>query len=469
MSHFKQTPRSRSHVYLPQHTTIDSMGPVRSTGRLRTTSAMNLPGLTERSFQAKRIPPKSTSFQISRDGPSTPLLPKYSEVSQQRHGATQIKFKAAERGRGDLLPRCAPSPQQGYSSDGMWSKLDSIKNIGQRLRSRRRTSSTESSRLDGSSHQWDPSRFERSGSFDQYLPDARKAKLHFNRIYPSKKREWLQLLIVSVVILLVTDSYRKAVQTTERLEHFQAEESMMMLHLQRIEQQWINLHERMSRFTSSNEEETGLQPVEIRAPEVVDSELIRVQTQQLYQMEEELDMELKSLQTKLQNVARASIVRTFGEGPVQVVLDLDFPEGVPAGHTSSISILLWYDTPHAAWTWLQQIQRGEWNGAMFEIGQSATIDAAPLLKNSGTIDFVEKSQKHHEAWTVGLTDNGGGLGMFINLQDNTEAKYHDVCVGKVIDGFDALQRLVDTTRHGQQNSVVIRQATSTHLTRQRPA
>jgi hypothetical protein len=57
--------------------------------------------------------------------------------------------------------------------------------------------------------------------------------------------------------------------------------------------------------------------------------------------------------------------------------------------------------------------------------------------------------------------------MFINLKDNTDYHTNDVCIGKVIDGFDALQRLVDVSRNQVDNGlpVSIKGATATHLTR----
>ena len=266
----------------------------------------------------------------------------------------------------------------------------------------------------------------------------------------------------------------KALSTTERLDQFREDESMLMLHLQRIERQSIHLHENLSRLgdmsgriaASDTTNHAGDIPTK---NDGVDSNLIRVQTQQLYQMEEELDHELRALQAKLQHVARSSIINTYGDGPVKVVLDLDFPEGTPDAGNNAISILLWYDTPHAAWTWLEQIRKGEWNGSSFKIGKSASIDASPVISNAGTLDFVEKSQKSHDAWTVGLTDIEGSLAMFINLQDNADVRKHEVCVGKVIDGFDALQRLIDVARSDTNRPVAIHRASATRLSRnQRP-
>jgi hypothetical protein len=438
-----------------------------------------------------KMPLKTMSFQVSRGGhteiASRSLLPDYSDKASDLQSPSLNKyqkttaFRASEKGNGGILP--LSSPMGGYATDSVWNgnrrrnvPLDNIKAMTQRLRSRRRTSSTGelTNQLDSSTHLSDHSgHVQHRWSASEYPTSSKHRKrpsvFMLSQLKHVRKREWFQILVVGIVSFLVFDSYIKAVSTTQRLDQLKEDESMMMLHLQRIEQQSIHLHENLSRISemregivASDTQQTGASPLKAEA---VDSNLIRVQTQQLYQMEEELDHELRALQSKLQHVARSSIIRTYGEGPVKVVLELDFPDGTSEAGNNMISILLWYDTPHAAWTWLQQILKGEWNGSSFMIGNAFSVDASPVVANAGTLNFVEKSQKSHDAWTVGLTDNEGNLGMFINLQDNSDSRKRDVCVGKVIDGFDALQRLVDVSRRDTRQPVTIQRATATHLTR----
>lgn len=57
--------------------------------------------------------------------------------------------------------------------------------------------------------------------------------------------------------------------------------------------------------------------------------------------------------------------------------------------------------------------------------------------------------------------------MFINLADNYEEHKHETCVGKIIDGFDTLQRLLETaTLTGTGNVVFtnlsVKTVTATH-------
>lgn len=472
-----------SQTFLPLH-----VGDAISGGRLRTASAMNLSIAQERPSQARKLPLKSMSYVVSQRGPtensSRSVLPDYNNNKADlqsfplHNRLKKSMFKASDKGSGNILPLA--SPMGGYATDftsngsrRRSAPIDSIKDMTQRLRSRRRTGSTDEcmGQLDSSTHMADHNGQHRSRwlATDHSKNRKQTSVFRFSELKHVKKIEWFQILVICTVSFLVYDSYTKALSTTERLERFQNDESMLMLHLRRLEQQSINLHENLSRLGEMSERTAALENQHGGAfplkTEAVDSNLIRVQTQQLYQMEEELDQELRTLQVKLQHVARSAIIRTYGEGPVKVILDLDFPEGTVDAGNNAISILLWYDTPHAAWTWLQQIRKGEWNGSSFRVGKTFSVDASPAIDNAGTLDFVEKSQKSHDAWTVGLTDNEGNLGMFINLQDNSASRKHDACVGKVIDGFDTLQRLVDVTRRDTRRSVTIQRVTATHLAR----
>lgn len=276
----------------------------------------------------------------------------------------------------------------------------------------------------------------------------------------------LQVVIVLAVTALVWESHHKALFAAEQLSQFKEEESLLLLHLQRIEQQSIQLHENLSRLAQS-----GVQQPDNQPKKDVDYDLIHKQTQQLYQMEEELNNEVHALQTRIQHSARNHIIAEFGEGPVQVILELDFGDGSQTPHT--IHILLWHDTPHASWTWLEQIGRNVWDGSRFDWQQGHILDAFPSQADpgGGKLEFVETSQHGHEAWTVGLRESpeNGQLTMYVNLQDNSEVHKHETCVGKVIDGFDTLQKVLEAARsqqEGDAKSVIsVKKATATHVTK----
>jgi cyclophilin family peptidyl-prolyl cis-trans isomerase len=308
----------------------------------------------------------------------------------------------------------------------------------------------------------------------------------------------LQTAVFLLVSFLIYDSHHKANLIATRLKDFKSEEAMLFLHLHRIEQQSIQLHEAMQRLDTSHEEEDGSdnKKGEINGANVnegeylndsrharhnhlgtpnIDSALIQKQTQQLMQMEEELSHEVRTLQTRIQHSAVRSIVHEYGEGPVQVIWEV-----VVDGVTSKISILLWHDTPHAAWTWLEQISRKLWDGAEIHLENNRIMNVGSVHKeviDESRLDFIERSQQRHEAWTVGLAEpalgsGAGGLQVFINLQDNSDFSKHNVCVGKVFDGFDVLHKLVEQSRQIQEaangvqvpSPITIRTARASHLT-----
>lgn len=310
-----------------------------------------------------------------------------------------------------------------------------------------------------------------------------------NMLSRMKLGHLLQVAIVFAVVVLVYESHLKALGALEQLKQFKSEESMLLLHLRKIEQQSIQLHENFSRLAQADRAAVNSggsnnikENVEGEDGATIDFYLIRQQIKQLKQMEDELGHEVKTLQTRIQLSARNHIIQEFGEGPVQVILELDFggEDSAKVKNTEStnkISILLWHDTPHAAWTWLEQIGNNVWDGAAFNWHQGNIVDAVPSKKRidperEGTIQFVEQSQHSHQAWTVGVREHpndkgsvgGSSLGMYINLQDNSKLHRHETCVGKIIDGFDVLQKLLEAARNNHENSssVVIRKATAMH-------
>ena len=299
---------------------------------------------------------------------------------------------------------------------------------------------------------------------------TRRVWFTLQKLLGMKLGHFLQILIVLSVTVLVWESHHKALFAAQQLAQFKEEESLLLLHLQKIEQQSIQLHENLNRLAKAGGGGgNGRNGGGGDSADAVDFDLIRKQTQQLHQMEEELNHEVRTLQARIQQSARSHIIQEFGEGPVQIVLDLDF--GLDNQGPSRISILLWHDTPHAAWTWLEQIGRHVWDGADFSWQQAHVIDAIPKRQDpvGGKIEFIEQTQHRHEAWTVGLKENDetGGLAMYINLQDNNHFNKLDTCVGKVIDGFDALQRLLEVSRSRsyEKTPIQIKTASALHVTK----
>ena len=271
------------------------------------------------------------------------------------------------------------------------------------------------------------------------------------------------MIVVSAVTLLVWDSHHKAFYA-QQLSQFKDEESLLLMHLQIIEQQSLHLSRlAQSGVRNNNSNNDG--------EEAVDFDLIHKQTEQLHFMEEAIYHAL--LQTRIQQSARNHIIEKFGEGPVDVVLKLDFSQMDQGniGH-DTITVRLWNDTPHAAWTWLEQIERNVWEGAQFTWQQGQIIDVIPQKEDpaGSKIEFIEQSQHGHEALTVGLRESETGeMSMYVNLQDNSSIHKHETCVGKVNDGFDTLQRVLESSRNAQSHNdsppvIPIKRVTAMHVT-----
>ena len=297
----------------------------------------------------------------------------------------------------------------------------------------------------------------------------------------------LQVVIVLAVIALVYESHHKALFATQKLMQFKEEESLLLLHLHKIEEITLHLHENFERMAIASGDGSGGNAGlgSSQEDENVDLDLIHKQMDQLHRMEKDLTQEVQTLQKRIQRSARGHIIQEFGEGPVQVVLELNFGNAASNVGSNRISILLWHETPHAAWTWLEQIGNNVWDGAEFKWQEGHIIDASPPKEKvdherEGKIEFIEHP-KHdeHVPWTVGVREqpnNGGGrgaMGMYINLQDNSQLHRHETCVGKVIDGFDTLQKLLELSRNngnGDQSDnsssrtlpILIRKATAEH-------
>lgn len=454
----------------------------------------NVPIVADR---AAARPLKAASFVMQRvtSAPvdATPTLPDRSPESillNSRPASprkSKSSFRAIDRGRGDVLPTSALSNNRlrSYSSSNVTryagrrasAPPEQLNAMTRSLRNRRSAVQLdqEDSKIpiiedvESLPNGRSPLKQTWSDTFGKMDKPRRISDDLGIYLMNMRRIHLVQLLFVMVVFYFVWDSYAKAMSANTQMMLIKQDESMMMLHLRRLEEQSLNLHEAITRLS-----ERG--PIRAEAPAAgmnVDNDLIKVQYEQLKQMEDELSVEVKSLQAKIRQADRANIVRYYGEGPVQVILDIDFAD---QRHVTAaqISILLWYETPHASWTLLDQIRRGLWDGAAFTLESNAVV-AEPTTADQAEkrLDFVEKGQKRHESWTVGLTESSNGvLSLFINLKDNTQLHKHDVCIGKIIDGFDTLQRLTRSARAqkpGQQAVVSIKKASASHLTRRESA
>jgi len=323
----------------------------------------------------------------------------------------------------------------------------------------------------------------------------------------------LQLLLLLVIGVLAVWSRSQAAFTTDTLLQLREAESLSLLKLHRLESHSMHVHELMrerlirdngrSKDTDDLEDLLeGEDPEEVIDPE---DDPLENQYQQLAKMSSDLRQHaaVTTLQSTLQETAVDQIIGYYGEGPVKVVIELDFDskkddnsfiadKNLQAKHTRDmtegtyVSIVLWPDTPHAAWVWLEQIRRSIWDGSSVGWDPTSTLLQFQPTKDDpedrGHIEFLEghptqeksNPDMHHGAWTIGLREILGDdqkktrMEMFINLAANQEERKHETCVGKIFDGFDALQRLLEGTEVTQEGDAVtnvsVKSITAMHMT-----
>jgi hypothetical protein len=315
----------------------------------------------------------------------------------------------------------------------------------------------------------------------------------------------MQLVLLLVIALLVLYSRSQAALATDTLLHLRETESVSLLKLHRLESLSMHVHELIrNRLLRKNGNMIDTDDLEDFSGEETEEDIdpnddpLMDQYEQLSQMASDLrnHAAVTTLQSTIQDTAIDKMIELYGEGPVKVVLELDFGDNHDINRRdtrnfangSSISIVLWPDTPHAAWTWLEQIGRGVWDGSAIGLDPTSTLLQFQPTKvdpmDRGHLEFVEDhpSQKesnldmHHGAWTVGVRETIGDdqksshLEMFINLLNNQTERKHETCIGKIFDGFDALQRLLEGTRMTEDGDVVtevtVKSISAVHMTHQ---
>jgi len=248
----------------------------------------------------------------------------------------------------------------------------------------------------------------------------------------------LQACVVAVVFYLVYDAHFKVQEAAHRLEHYKQEEAMLIDQMDRIEDRAMQLQDQLKKLRDDHNH---------AAATVVDSdnttkEQTRDMNHEIYQWKREyfeVNKEVHALQDFMQDGARKELSNHYGGGAVHVNLDLNL-----GGEASSqIAVELFEEAPHASWVFVQQIENGDWSQANFIWHPAHMVLASPTKAASVKLEFIEKSYHHHEAWTIGLTrSHNGGYNLYVNLQDNSHVHEGDVCLGKIVGGFDTLQKLM---------------------------
>ena len=246
---------------------------------------------------------------------------------------------------------------------------------------------------------------------------------------------FIQAVVVIIVFYLVYDAHYKVQEAAGRLEHYKQEEAVLIDQMDRIEDRALQLQTQLKRLRDEHafSGEAGVQQTKEQTQEIQD---------EIHQWKREyfeVNKEVHALQDFMQDSAKKELEQRYGTGAVNIILELRFGQQL----VSPITIELFDEAPHAAWVFAQQIENGDWSSASFIWHPAHMVLATPSKATSVKLEFTERSYHHHEAWTIGLTkSHNGGYNLYVNLQDNSHVHEGDVCLGKIIGGFDTLQKLM---------------------------
>mmetsp|Transcript_50705 Transcript_50705/g.75803 ORF Transcript_50705/g.75803 Transcript_50705/m.75803 type:complete len:446 (-) Transcript_50705:188-1525(-) len=268
----------------------------------------------------------------------------------------------------------------------------------------------------------------------------------------------IQSLIVFTIFYLVYDAHHKVHLAQTRLEQYREEEKMLVAQMDRIEQRALQLQEQLKKLREDHLEAkfagTGHKlptAAEAAAAHKAESAHLKQEISSVQRQSQVVDSEVRGLQDFLQQQARKSLASKYGEGKaIQLTLGLGLKQDDDSDSTpKEITFEFFQETPYATYIMLEQVEVGDWKGAHFTEHPNHLIRAEPVKKQPSDapmlkMEFVEKpgSYHQHKAWTVGLTPDGKSYSLYFNLSDNTKRHRGDICLGKIVGGFDALQDLM---------------------------
>jgi hypothetical protein len=181
---------------------------------------------------------------------------------------------------------------------------------------------------------------------------------------------------------------------------------------------------------------------------------------------EALSGEVQVLRSAIQQSAREQLSDTFTTSPhsmeAQLVLEgLEAPLVLQVSHK---------EMPYTTWTWLDQVRRGEWDRSLLNHADADFMEITPALSVAGTRDrvphtklnFLEDSVLGGQRFVLGLRNSprgvNKGLILTIHLTERTCGQVEDeVCFGKVLDGFDSLNKLDSMRQPITVRSVKVRE------------
>lgn len=168
----------------------------------------------------------------------------------------------------------------------------------------------------------------------------------------------------------------------------------------------------------------------------------------------------------------------YGLGPYKIEIELSYPHIPPEDHPNPLSwqrISKWIVIelapldlmPHSVNMFLRQVHHKMWDGMTLTLSNEQKLQFGPrhgniqdqrrFGTNFSNLLYQEYSDQYpHQKWTIGYAGRPAGPDFYINLSDNSESfgpkgdKHNeaDPCFGKVVEGFDVLERIGMIPRYG---------------------
>jgi len=153
-------------------------------------------------------------------------------------------------------------------------------------------------------------------------------------------------------------------------------------------------------------------------------------------------------------------LQKFGEGPYHVMIELELPPNyAQSGTTNQIVVEMapLKLMPYTVHFFLEQVSQQLYDGTSFGRNGGHVMQAWPLpyfanadenlhapFIESGLdkLAFQEYNTDYpHDKYTLGFAGRPGGMEFYISLEDNTVINAPDPCFGKIVHGFEALERM----------------------------
>ena len=297
----------------------------------------------------------------------------------------------------------------------------------------------------------------------------------------SQRRRWASFL---AVVALAGASYqvgftfsRKPLEA--RLEQAEAERQQLLDNQQRLLEEKATL----SRYPRENEKlaeklEELTKELEIKSDLILQNDQRRLMEEydllSILDQKQQVAVVDKERENSIINFMRTLAYDKFGTGVQEVEFEVRVWDEDDYEDMSFVVEVAPFETmPVSAYFFLEQVDRGIWDGTSFHLNSPTTVVAQPVSGNHRISKLPEmeafglarvpvneaSDYFSHQEYTLGFgsSKETAGSFFFINKQDNSRQHANQAAFAKVVSGFDAIDRIasLETDSHYQIQPVDI--------------